>query len=70
MQNVLKKPTQTNLLQNSYTLPQEHAIWIKMGERLMYYLRDMNYDFVNGMKYFKMASKFYNDFYKEIPPNG
>jgi hypothetical protein len=38
-----------NLIQPmTYTLPEEHPIWVLLGERLMFYLRDMNYDFVES----------------------
>jgi len=59
-----------NLLENTYTLVETEPIWATLADRMMFYLRDTGFDFVETMKYFKLVTKFRADFWKEIPPNG
>jgi hypothetical protein len=52
-----------------YAVTADKEIWTTLANRTAFYIRDTDYDFVESLVYFRLASDFYRNYYDELHIN-
>jgi hypothetical protein len=52
-----------------YVLTADKPIYDTIANRLAYYIRDTDYEFVESARFFRIATRFHKDYYDEININ-